>query len=261
MPSKQIRQSRREDKAEGPFPSLAVARRLRRIPDPLNVEQVITPEDWAKRPGVPGLEKSEDRDFCNRVIAYYRINKGVEKKPPREIRKELDRRAQKLKSWITQLSELNDRAEFFEARSRICPGASTAEREKQARDQVRLLREALEKIARDLEKAADAIPRGTTRIREQKSEVLYYLMYNLNYYLFTQTGKGVRRSTSARNKTIQFAIWLFRIADPDLVPQRIETAAKKALRKEMNDEEYLTFLHESSKSLFPHWRFVHPEWA
>jgi hypothetical protein len=64
-----------------------------------------------------------------------------------------------------------------------------------------------------------------------------------------QTDKGIIRSESSHNKTIDFAIWLFRKADPDVVPETIKTAARKAVRKEMNDDDYMTLIHPSSGSI------------
>src|SRR5262245_64531440 len=115
-PSSHTKRSRRKDKAVGPFPSVAVGKRLQSIPE--EVEEVITREDWANRPKVKDFDQEGHRHLCNRIIAYYRLNKGVQRQPPREIRKDLDRKAKKLRGWIAQLSELNDRAEFFAARSR-----------------------------------------------------------------------------------------------------------------------------------------------
>jgi hypothetical protein len=77
-----------------------------------------------------------------------------------------------LRGLKAKLSELNEAPEFFEPRVRVCPGQTAPERETNARAQIVSLQTSLEKLACHLEKASEELPRGTTRIRTQKSEAI-----------------------------------------------------------------------------------------
>ena len=253
----------RRDKNAMAWPSEAISNVLRSIPE--NIKPIITAADWASTniPNALGLDHEDHRAFFNRLLTWYLINQNDQIKapiPPRTIRKTLQRKADQFRGWVDQLNSLNSDAALFEARAQILAGKTVAEKNKNARAQITGLQAGLSTLAADLEQTANQLPRDVRRAT-QKSEVLHHAIYVLHAYLRHQTDKGLSRKgldrlgkssgkSPADDQRREFAVWLFKKADPKLPENTIRTAAEKAITGIMQTDKHSDHFQETIVSVW-----------
>lgn len=204
-----------------------VSNKLRRI-DPDKIVPIITDAEWDAWDKPEGFGEDVDRQLFERLIAYYRLNALERKVPPREIRKKLARKAQQLQGWTKVLSKLNN-GTLFKARADVTEGRAAREKQDNAQAAVETICADLIRLASALKEAAKDLPREHKRARTQKSEVLHHLVYMLKVHV--RLSKGLDEAEFAR-----MAVWIFQEhADETLVPETIQTAAKRVWRELMNE--------------------------
>ena len=251
------RQSRRRGLA---WPSEAVSDVLQPIPE--EIEPVITEEQWASTDIPRKLDLEGGLAFLNRLLTWYLINRGEQIKAPilpSTTRKTLQRKATQIRDWADTLDSLNSVAALLEARAQIFAGDPVAKK-KSARAQIACVKARLSKVAADLERAANQLPREVRRATQQ-SEVLHHAIYILHVLLRRATGEGLSRKgldrvgksngkSPSADLRREFAVWLFRKADPKLPERTILTAAEKAIEEYMQADRMADEVHETIASVW-----------
>ena len=247
MAKKQMKRRRRPSQPKAlPYLSDATYRSLRAISVP--VEPIITDYEWEDvRQEFPFGET--DRAFFDRIIAFYRLNKGSDtpRQGPRagETRKDLLACAKTVRTFIGRMSRLESNEPQLKALSDTAADSAVSA----VRKNVAGIIAALEKLSERMENTVQTLPADKVP-RTQKNEILYYLMWLITMWVRHYHDEWIRRGNNPRNQDIvQAIIRVFRIADQSIKKKTIRVAAEKAVPKWAKDPSWWEVRYEKMATI------------
>jgi hypothetical protein len=170
-----------------------------------------------------------DRDFFDRVIAFYRLNVG-DGRNWGEINEDLKSHADAVDRFIRKLSELNSQDVLLAA----VAGANAVTFESLG-GQVTKIAGGLQRLSGQVARAVKLQSVGK-RQQDRKHEIIYILMYVMTIWMHTGHKEWIRRSTKSRHHALLRGIYLaFKAVDASLTFKTIKTAAEKAVPKSERD--------------------------
>lgn len=175
---------------------------------PVQIEQIITNEQWAKLARLSGLP-DEARPGINEAITVHRKNRPdeLEMSPPAETRKRLDDLRDQVLALKTALTRINDDRALLWACATASEGEDTSAKEASAKAVLADADVVLGKASTFLEKASTSIERGKTGRRvEVPSTVIHFL----HLILLSFTGKGI--TLEKRRTGDDYSTWEFTTA-------------------------------------------------